>query len=49
MFQGAEAKVFKISHNGGISIAKERLPKLYRHPELDKKITKERVKSVISQ
>ncbi|RKP39854.1 kinase-like domain-containing protein [Dimargaris cristalligena] len=41
--QGAEAKVFALSFYGRDAIAKERFPKTYRHPILDKKLTARRV------
>jgi len=31
---------------GELAILKERLPKRYRHPDLDKKLTNERILSV---
>lgn len=39
--QGAEAIIYKINNK----IVKDRIPKHYRHPELDKKIIRTRVKS----
>jgi TP53 regulating kinase-like protein len=42
--QGAEAKVYKTMHNNLPAILKERLVKTYRIPELDKKLTKARIK-----
>jgi tRNA A-37 threonylcarbamoyl transferase component Bud32 len=35
---GAEAKVYRVTEGGKSHIQKQRLPKKYRHPELDKKI-----------
>ncbi len=39
--QGAEAIIYKINNK----VVKDRIPKHYRHPELDKKIVKSRTKS----
>ncbi len=39
--QGAEAIIYKINNK----VVKDRVPKHYRHPELDKKIIRHRVKS----
>lgn len=45
--QGAEAKVFKIrEYLGEPAIVKERLSKSYRHPDLDDRLNKERMKFV---
>ena len=41
--QGAEAKIYKVTFNEKEAILKERLSKLYRHPKLDKKLTKSRL------
>ncbi|KAJ1968059.1 serine/threonine-protein kinase bud32 [Dispira parvispora] len=41
--QGAEAKVYALTFYGKEAIAKERFPKTYRHPVLDKKLTARRV------
>eukprot|EP00698_Gefionella_okellyi_P004031 TRINITY_DN13745_c0_g1_i1.p1 TRINITY_DN13745_c0_g1~~TRINITY_DN13745_c0_g1_i1.p1 ORF type:complete len:235 (-),score=32.73 TRINITY_DN13745_c0_g1_i1:74-778(-) len=41
--QGAEARVYACSLFGRPTILKERFPKQYRHPELDKKLTQSRV------
>ncbi|KAJ1984629.1 serine/threonine-protein kinase bud32 [Dimargaris verticillata] len=41
--QGAEAKVYATSFYGRDAIVKERFPKTYRHPDLDKKLTHKRV------
>ncbi|XP_028302708.1 EKC/KEOPS complex subunit TP53RK [Gouania willdenowi] len=40
--QGAEARVYRVQLLGRPTIVKERFPKLYRHPELDKKLTHRR-------
>lgn len=45
--QGAEAKIYTGSFLGQKSIAKERFSKKYRHPQLDDRITKERLKGEI--
>ena len=39
-------KIFKIHYLDDIHIKKERFSKKYRHADLDKKLTKERIKSV---
>eukprot|EP00037_Helgoeca_nana_P015538 m.145268 g.145268 ORF g.145268 m.145268 type:complete len:216 (+) comp23065_c0_seq3:435-1082(+) len=41
--QGAEAKVYIDRFLGRDVIVKERFPKRYRHPELDAKLTKQRI------
>ena len=41
--QGAEAKIYKVTFNEKEAILKQRLSKLYRHPKLDKKLTKSRL------
>lgn len=43
--QGAEAKLFLGDYQGQKCLIKERFAKLYRHPELDKQLTKERMRS----
>ena len=35
---GAEAKVYKATQDENQFVIKQRLPKKYRHPDLDKKI-----------
>jgi len=45
--QGAEAKIYTGSFLGQKSIVKERFSKKYRHPQLDDRITKERLKGEI--
>ena len=37
-----------MNYLGDIHIKKERFTKKYRHPDLDKKLTKERIKSVFN-
>lgn len=44
--QGAEAKVY-LARDPGPSIIKDRLPKPYRHPELDKKLSKKRFRGEV--
>ncbi|KAJ2769758.1 TP53 regulating kinase, partial [Coemansia nantahalensis] len=41
--QGAEARVFKTTVDGRPAIAKQRFSKQYRHPELDRKLTRGRL------
>ncbi|KAJ1959047.1 serine/threonine-protein kinase bud32 [Dipsacomyces acuminosporus] len=41
--QGAEARVYKTTVDGRAVIAKERFSKKYRHPDLDRKLTKGRI------
>jgi len=41
--QGAEARVYKTTFMGRACIVKERFPKKYRHPQLDAKLTKQRL------
>ncbi|XP_069702093.1 EKC/KEOPS complex subunit TP53RK [Periplaneta americana] len=43
--QGAEAKLFKGSYLGKMTVVKERFKKSYRHFDLDNHLTKERMKS----
>lgn len=43
-YQGAESRLYFGSHNGNQCVIKHRFPKKYRHPLLDKKLTKERTK-----
>ncbi|NP_001018386.2 EKC/KEOPS complex subunit TP53RK [Danio rerio] len=40
--QGAEARVYRSTFLGRSVIIKERFPKLYRHPEVDEKLTRRR-------
>lgn len=44
--QGAEAKIYLTNFIGEQAVVKERIPKLYRHPILDRTITKERTNQV---
>lgn len=43
--QGAEAKLYTGNYLGKATIAKERFKKKYRHPNLDKQLTRERIKA----
>lgn len=47
IFQGAESRVYSGQYNSQAAIMKERFEKKYRHPELDRKLTKERIKAEI--
>lgn len=47
VYQGAEAKIYFIDHQGMPAVRKERFAKGYRHPELDKKLTKTRTKAEV--
>ncbi|KAJ2784163.1 serine/threonine-protein kinase bud32 [Coemansia javaensis] len=41
--QGAEARVYKTTVDGRAAVAKQRFSKGYRHPELDRKLTRGRL------
>lgn len=43
--QGAEGRVYKIKFLGKAAVMKERFVKTYRHPELDSRLTKERIRA----
>ncbi|EZA60422.1 TP53-regulating kinase [Ooceraea biroi] len=43
--QGAEARLYKGIYLGMMSLMKERFVKNYRHPELDARLTKDRIKA----
>ncbi len=46
--QGAEARLYRGSFLGALpAVAKERFRKQYRHPELDKQLTRDRVKAEV--
>uniref|UniRef100_A0A8D8RDU0 non-specific serine/threonine protein kinase n=1 Tax=Cacopsylla melanoneura TaxID=428564 RepID=A0A8D8RDU0_9HEMI len=45
--QGAEGRLFKTNYLGKDVLVKERFSKKYRHPDLDKALTKERITSEI--
>lgn len=45
VFQGAESRVYRGEYNSSPAILKERFVKTYRVPELDQKLTKERIRS----
>ena len=47
LFQGAESKVRYGMYNGKGAVWKERFPKEYRHPELDRRLAKERTRSEV--
>ncbi|OTF80156.1 hypothetical protein BLA29_004169 [Euroglyphus maynei] len=47
LFQGAESRVFEGNYQSQRAILKERFPKRYRLDELDKKLTKERIRAEI--
>jgi Kae1-associated kinase Bud32 len=44
LYVGAEAEIWREEFQGRAVIAKRRLPKSYRHPELDQKIRRERTR-----
>lgn len=43
--QGAEARIYKGNYLGKVALLKERFQKNYRHPDLDLKLTKDRIKA----
>lgn len=43
--QGAEARLYKGIYLGKVSLVKERFAKKYRHPELDSRLTKDRIRA----
>lgn len=45
IFQGAEAKLYKLVYNNMLAIEKFRFEKKYRHPDLDYQTRKHRTKS----
>lgn len=47
LFQGAESKVRYGIYKGQPAVWKERFPKKYRHPELDRRLAKERTRSEV--
>ncbi|XP_027200462.2 TP53 regulating kinase [Dermatophagoides pteronyssinus] len=47
LFQGAESRVYEGNYQSKQAILKERFPKRYRLDELDKKLTKERIRAEI--
>lgn len=47
LFQGAESKVRYGVYNGKEAVWKERFPKEYRHPELDRRLAKERTRAEV--
>lgn len=46
---GAEAKIYLQEVDGVKTVIKERLPKTYRHPELDRRINETRIRAVCVQ
>ena len=45
--QGAEARLYRSQFYGQPVVIKERFPKSYRHPTLDKSLTSQRTKSEV--
>ena len=45
--QGAEARLYRGQYLGRAAVAKHRFSKSYRHPELDKQLTRDRVKAEV--
>lgn len=45
MKQGAEGRLFRGSYLGKPTVVKERFKKMYRHPDLDEHLTKDRIKA----
>lgn len=45
--QGSEAKIYSGTFLGKPCILKERFPKRYRHPHLDREISSQRLKSEV--
>lgn len=43
--QGAEARIYKGTYLGKLTLIKERFKKKYRHPDLDMRLTKDRIKA----
>lgn len=43
--QGAEGRIYKIDYLGKSALLKERFPKKYRNEDLDKHLTKERIRA----
>lgn len=43
--QGAEARIYKGTYLGKLTLIKERFEKKYRHPDLDTRLTKDRIKA----
>ncbi|XP_058461208.1 EKC/KEOPS complex subunit bud32 [Malaya genurostris] len=43
--QGAEGKLYVADYNGTRCLVKERFMKKYRHPDLDKQLTRQRIKA----
>lgn len=47
MLQGAEAKLFRMNFHGFEALVKERFSKKYRHPQLDKVLTQQRINAEV--
>ncbi|XP_034250440.1 EKC/KEOPS complex subunit TP53RK [Thrips palmi] len=45
MKQGAEGRLFRGAYLGKPTVVKERFKKMYRHPDLDEHLTKDRIKA----
>ena len=45
MCQGAEARLYRCTYLGRDAVIKERFAKSYRHPELDARLTKDRIRN----
>lgn len=45
MCQGAEARLYECTYLGRDAVMKERFSKSYRHPDLDARLTKERIRN----
>lgn len=43
--QGAEARLYKGQYLGKMALVKERFEKKYRHPDLDARLTKDRIRA----
>lgn len=47
MLQGAEAKLFRLNFHGVEALVKERFSKKYRHSQLDKSLTQQRINAEV--
>ena len=45
--QGAEARIYFLDYIGFPAVCKERFVKTYRHPQLDERLTKSRMKAEV--
>ncbi|XP_058055207.1 EKC/KEOPS complex subunit TP53RK [Anopheles bellator] len=43
--QGAEGKLYTATYKGSLCLVKERFEKKYRHPQLDRQLTRQRIKA----